>query len=451
MFSKVTWIEPSSNSTLEELNKELVKLHIPTLIFIGILMVIGVVGNILVIFVYTRKYGSSTHRCFILSLAGIDIVSCCVGMPLLLFSMLYPYQFTSPEACKTLRFLHVFLVCASAFIVLAIASERHRRICSPFSNNISTRKIKIICLVAMAMGILVAIPAIPLYGPTGVETGVNNITGTECFIDSIYENSLFPQIYFSFQLILCVISFVILGIYYFRIGRQIWWHHTFMRDNTFSSRTGKIASLGQDNIGMVRKSVDLYGKRRDSESSPYNSGVILDPKGLPNEDQKRHSNGSRSSTSSTVSERDVVRKTSTENKAHLNTKRSLKALVQNFISHRNRPRASKSNSNTSTVSNCGGYTNKRTKEITTMLFIITVVFVLSFVPHLVLMVLISIDKKFLDKLNPVEISVFQFFLRTFVINNMANPIIYGFCDPKFRRECQTIFLHIISCGRHYEL
>lgn len=449
MFSKVTWIDPNSNSTLEELNKELVKLHIPTLIFIGILVVVGVVGNILVIFVYTRKYGSSTHRCFILSLAGIDIVSCCVGMPLLIFSLLYPYQFTSPEACKILRFLHVFLVCASAFVVLAIASERHRRICSPFSKTISTRKIKIICLVAMGMGVIVAIPAIPLYGPTEVETGVNNITGTECFVDSMFENSLFPQIYFSFQLILCIISFLILGIYYFRIGRQIWWHHTFIRDNTFSSRTRNIISLNQDNIRMDRKSVDESGKRRDSESSPYDIGVILDPKGIQNEDQKRHSNVSRSSTSSTVPELDdVVRKPSTENKSHLNTKTSLKALVHNFMASSKRPRASKSNSTTSTVSNCGGYTNKRTREITTMLFIITVVFVLSFVPHLVLMVLMSIDKKFLDRLNPVEISVFQFFLRTFVINNMANPIIYGFCDPKFRRECQTIFLRIISCGRH---
>ncbi|KAK3595672.1 hypothetical protein CHS0354_026888 [Potamilus streckersoni] len=447
MYSKVTWIAPNSNSTLEELNNELVKLHIPTLIFIGILMVVGVMGNILVIFVYTRKYGSSTHRCFILSLAGIDIVSCCVGMPLLIFSMLYPYQFTSPEACKTLRFLHVFLVCASAFIVLAIASERHRRICSPFSKTMSTKNIKMICLVAMAMGILVAIPAIPLYGPSEVETGVNNITGTECFVDRMFENSLFPQIYFSFQLILCIISFVVLGIYYFRIGRQIWWHHTFIRDNTFSSPNRNTISLNKDKIRM--KSVDKSAKRRDSECFSYDNGVILDPKGLRNEDQKRHSNVSRSSTSSTLQELDdVVRKTSTESKLNLNTKRSLKALMQNFMASRNRTRASKSNSTTSTVSNCGGYTNKRTKEVTTMLFIITVVFVMSFVPHLVLMVLMSIDKKFLDKLNPVEISVFQFFLRTFVINNMANPIIYGFCDPKFRRECQTIFFRIISCGRH---
>ena len=80
----------------------------------------------------------------------------------------------------------------------------------------------------------------------------------------------------------------------------------------------------------------------------------------------------------------------------------------------------------------------RTRQVTLMLFIITVVFVLSFIPHLGLMVTISFKPDFLSNMSPAGVAIYNLFLRTFVINNMANPIIYGFCDKKFRSECASV-------------
>jgi hypothetical protein len=77
----------------------------------------------------------------------------------------------------------------------------------------------------------------------------------------------------------------------------------------------------------------------------------------------------------------------------------------------------------------------RTKRITLMLFMITLVFVLSFIPHLALILLNAFNTSFIQDMTPTEVSVYNVFLRSFVINNMANPIIYGFCDKKFRSEC----------------
>ena len=240
MFTKIPkeWrASVEANVTIEYLNDLLVKLHIPSIVFISILMVIGVFGNILVVYVYTTKYHSSTHRCFILWLAWIDLIACTVGMPLLLVSMFYPYMFPSVEACKIFRCLHVFFVVSSAFIVIAIAIERHRRVCFPFSYEMSTRKIKMMCLLASILGFLVAIPAIIVYGEAEVETGVQNITGKECFIDPNMEDSFLPRGYFMFQLLLCLISMVILGIFYFRIARTIVFHHKFIRENTYTRKS----------------------------------------------------------------------------------------------------------------------------------------------------------------------------------------------------------------------
>jgi hypothetical protein len=235
-----------SNVTIQELNTALVQLHIPAIVFVAILMVFGVFGNILVLYIFTTKYYISTYRGFILWLGWIDLIACTVGMPLLIVSMLYPYMFPSEEACKTLRFLHVFFVVSSAFIVIAIAIERHRRICNPFSIEMTTNKIKIMCLVASVLGCLVAVPAIFVYGDAVVETGVHNITGLECFIDSDAESSDWPQAYFIFQLLLSVISMIILGIFYFRIGARIWYHDKFLRDNTYTRKchSGKIKGKG---------------------------------------------------------------------------------------------------------------------------------------------------------------------------------------------------------------
>lgn len=89
----------------------------------------------------------------------------------------------------------------------------------------------------------------------------------------------------------------------------------------------------------------------------------------------------------------------------------------------------------------------RTKQVTFMLFIITVVFILSFIPHLVLMVINSMNPNFVTDMTPPGIAIYNIFLRSFVINNMANPIIYGFCDKKFRSECAEFGLTILTCGR----
>lgn len=237
-----------SNVTIDHLNNVLVQLHIPTIVFIAVLMVVGVFGNILVLYIYTTKYHPSTYRSFILWLGWIDLIACTVGMPLLIVSMLYPYQFPSEEACKTLRFLHVFFVVSSAFIVISIAIERHRRICNPFSREMTPKKIQLMCLVASVLGCLVAVPAIFVYGDAVVETGVNNITGTECFIDPDFENTDFPKGYFMFQLLLSVVSMVIMGIFYFRIGTRIWSHHQFIRENTYNRKASSEENKGKWNL-----------------------------------------------------------------------------------------------------------------------------------------------------------------------------------------------------------
>ena len=228
------------NVSIQELNDILAELHFPVIIFITVLAAIGVIGNALVLYIYTYKYVPSTHRSFILWLGWIDLAACIVGKPLLIFSMLNPYMFQSEVSCKMLRFLSVFFAASSAFIVITIAIERYRRIFKISSMEMTPVTVNLMCIIATGFGCLDAIPTIFVFGDATVETGVDNITGTECFIDPEYENTFLPKGYFMFQLSLTAISILVLGVLYFRIAIRIILHNKLIRENTYNMTGSRV-------------------------------------------------------------------------------------------------------------------------------------------------------------------------------------------------------------------
>jgi hypothetical protein len=76
--------------------------------------------------------------------------------------------------------------------------------------------------------------------------------------------------------------------------------------------------------------------------------------------------------------------------------------------------------------------------VTKMLFYITLVYFISFIPHLVLMITLMLDDQFRSSLNHVEVQIFYIALRSFIINAVANPFIYNFMDKKFKKECTQL-------------
>lgn len=86
LTTEPTEIHPSVRNetmmlTLEELNQIEVHRRLAPMIYLGILIVIGVPGNLTVLFVYLLKFDSSTYRTFIVALALIDLVGSAVCMP----------------------------------------------------------------------------------------------------------------------------------------------------------------------------------------------------------------------------------------------------------------------------------------------------------------------------------------------------------------------------------
>lgn len=73
------------NMTVEEyldyLNTSFADRLLPAVVVLAVLMSMGVVGNILVLFMYTCKSKRGTVTLFIQALAVFDLLSCCVAIP----------------------------------------------------------------------------------------------------------------------------------------------------------------------------------------------------------------------------------------------------------------------------------------------------------------------------------------------------------------------------------
>ncbi|WAR29451.1 NPFF2-like protein [Mya arenaria] len=376
MFSTipVSWRDGySQNVTLTELNNDLVLLHAPAIVIFTVLMVIGVLGNVVVLIIFIPS-PSSLQKVCILWLAVIDLVACCVGIPILLVSMYLPYHFPSEKLCQSVRFMHVFLVSNAIFILVFIAVERQRTL-GKLGQRTSVTRTNVICCIACFAGGVIAAPSVIVYGNRTVQTGVYNMTGTECFVQDHLENALLAKLYFVFQLVLTVVCLVIMIIMYVKIGRMLKWHKTFRK-----------------------KSLRL------STSSIATSSSRLSTNG-------RHA-------PSTI--------TDSHNSCQWNSRRSK--------SHKPRQDAD-------TISD----------EMTKMFFAVTVIFFFSFIPHLIIIVMTQFNKKFSQDMTSSDIVFYNIFLRSFVINNVTNPIVYLVFMLNFRKACRKLFCRCFHVKETYSV
>lgn len=81
---------------------------------------------------------------------------------------------------------------------------------------------------------------------------------------------------------------------------------------------------------------------------------------------------------------------------------------------------------------------------TVVLFAVTVAYVISFLPFLIVMVLRSTIKGFEDSLSPAAELVYKFCSKSYFINNAINPIIYSFLNLNFRKDTRNFLKRIVA-------
>ena len=88
----------------------------------------------------------------------------------------------------------------------------------------------------------------------------------------------------------------------------------------------------------------------------------------------------------------------------------------------------------------------RVGKTTTVLFAVTLAYILSFLPYLTVMVLRSVVRDLEENLSPVGELAYKLCVKSFFINNAINPIIYSFLNQTFRSDAKQMFGRMFSTG-----
>lgn len=357
----------NTEGLLWEKNREKAALLMPVIIFLAILIVIGVLGNSLVCYVYGSKSRKSCTDCYIFSLAILDLISCCFGIPVEIADLYYSYMFYASTACRLLKFVQASTVSASNIVLQVVAFDRYYKICK-ISKQYTAPRARKACILAFAFGIFLTWPMIIILGKKSVPLIADDGThliGAECSFDDSYRNTIYPVMYFGLLMFTTLICFTILSVLYLLIGIEIW-------------RRRRMT------ISVMQRSVKNDGNTHEQEAINGNT---------------HHSPEDRSE----------VRQTSVTSR----TKRK----------------------------------SMNVKRTTVILFIVSVAFIVTFIPFLGGVILREVDKGFEDRLTDLQEVVFSFCLKSFFVNNAINPIIYSFLNVNFRRDASNTIRRLFCCKK----
>ncbi|CAG2219699.1 unnamed protein product [Mytilus edulis] len=238
------------NDTLEftsilEINNHLARILIPAAVYLCIILVSGVIGNVMVLLVYGFRIKKTTYAILILILAGLDLMTCLFGVPYHILSVVYPLMFVWTGFCKCVSFFLHFATISSAFIVNVIAYDRYRKICKPFQRQLSLTHIKTASFVIITVSVILASPVLALFSSTPEATGISNITGTVCFIRQDLAGTHFHQVYNGIIFLIYIMLLIFMISMYLPVGRHI------LRLRALKHKTSRAAA---ETAGMARHS-----------------------------------------------------------------------------------------------------------------------------------------------------------------------------------------------------
>ena len=479
-----------AEAALQELNRNMTLTALPVMIFVGIISIFGSIGNISVLYVYSQKYPKCNFKYFVLFLAAIDTISCTIVMPLEIVTFVYWFVFPAAWLCKFKSFFMAFTVCASASLLLLIATDRFRKVCRPHDTQIKPDLAMKLAFLVLGLSAIPATSDAILWGEHTYYTHYGNteVKATLCEKDDAYKDTILPKLHtivlYAGTNIISMIATLVL--YAFIAGKLfcvvrpgldtpkiklttpesskgcntpgttpantpgntpgIYTETTF----TFSSDTDQGLS---DNEEIERDNTQLkVPVQRQS------SGSLVDSEG-PSRDSldfdvvmrrhnfERDANSNRTSLDTELNDsRPKFQRYSCElfesDRKARDAKMAgvvyrSKSTPSRFLNGLNRRRRR------STVGSFGGgSTGARLRRKTLIMWILTSVFITTTVLYFGMISHVSDSDDYVSTFTVSERAIWLFFLRLYFINSIINPILYGFLDPRFKRALWNMGVHV---------
>ncbi|KAH3803058.1 hypothetical protein DPMN_156757 [Dreissena polymorpha] len=172
-----------SVESLEDLDGRYADALLPLTIAFGCFTVVGIIGNLLVILVFSLspEYRRNNFKVFALTLAYIDLITCLTLIPAETVKQQKYFEFGQVATCKLKCFFNVFGASSHCLALLVISVDRFLKVVLPFKTQMTPKKsIWILLFVAFLLPILLSIPGTLMCGIR--TTAKVNIYGTNTTI-----------------------------------------------------------------------------------------------------------------------------------------------------------------------------------------------------------------------------------------------------------------------------
>lgn len=375
-------------------------IYVPSFVLTTVMLLIGGPGNSLVFYIYFAKWRKSTARIFILALAGFDMVNCLVTMPMEMAVLYNIIVFDHPIVCKVFRNITFTMNNGSSFVLTGIAYDRYNRICRPLKKQLDTLQAKKIVVASMLFSVVFAWPSLVLYGTQTIPIPVPGkpyvcLIGKTC----LYEDSYVPTVYpLLLSLLLTtgnVIIDAILIFVYSKIGYEVWQRSTDIEySSSKKTRKASTSTLSTDD--------NMINRKENTVMTPLNSSSGKEDQA----DENKTTPSPKKAPSRQISTQSMKMSTFRQRSLSVASIESRKAQMH---------------------------------KTTLMLFMVTLLFMGSFVPYCVIAIIRAVNKDYYLNLSTVGKAVYNLFLRTYMLSSSLNPIIYSFLSVEFRKECGKLF------------
>lgn len=206
---------------LRNLNDKTFLQLIPVVTFLLINIVIGVLGNLIVFFVYLTQFKPSATRVFVLEMAVCDFVTSVLIMPWDIHDIMYSYT-RSVLSCRITWFFGKFPTIVSYLTLICVAFDRRRRICQVHERQLSARQATYLLSLPLTLTSAIVFPFIHFYGVIPVETEISGIRGSMCGFPKYSSKMNVKQILGILLLTLYIVELVVLTTCYLQISYRIY-------------------------------------------------------------------------------------------------------------------------------------------------------------------------------------------------------------------------------------
>ncbi|KAK6175053.1 hypothetical protein SNE40_013591 [Patella caerulea] len=420
-----------------------------------LICIAGTVGNSLVLVVSLSnkpKQKKNADLTAIVVLAFVDLFVCMFLVPYEIHKANNYYTQLSSITCKTFEWIQASSLAMSCFVLLVVAVERCKCICSGQPQEFGySKKLRYILLAVVTISAIVTCPTLVfkgiqtrpvdvyllhrlgIYGYNESSFLVNISTVTACeYLDAYYNTwtlQVYGIIFIAIFIALIIITTICYGKIYFvlngkpNVSRRKIIKVEPMKSKTTDDQKNKMA----ETLVQTRNACTTQTQRQEEKMAE----TLAQTQSASTKQTQRRQLHSESSIGDTE---EVDLFYSSETKTD-DTKIS--------ISFKKKTRDDRING-TNQVTGDPSYqfkspNRRRQIFIAKILCLITGFFIVSWLPFWVINMCYLYIPDLDSRLNKVEVAVIHTLYHLYFLNNAINPVLYAIYSAQFRRHCKNIF------------